>query len=88
MVGSWDIESGADALIVSMPNHGTPNLNIMGMLDHMRILEDTMSSSSWCAEHWLRQNAGQTGSGEPDVLCYHALPRSDRRSDSKLKGQL
>jgi hypothetical protein len=68
-----------------MPNHGRPNLNILGVLDHMRILDDTMSSSSWCAELWLRQNAGQTGSGEPDVPCHHALPR---RNDSKLKGQL
>lgn len=47
-----------------------------------------MSSSSWWAELWLRQDAGLTGSGEPDVPLYHALPRSDRRNDSKLKGQL
>lgn len=88
MVERWDIESGADALIVSMPNHGTPNLNIMRDVGSLRILDDTMSLSSWCAKLWLRQHAGQTGSGEPDVPCSHALPRGDRRNDSKLKGQL
>lgn len=39
----------------------------------MRTLENTMSSSSWWAELWLRQNAGQTGSGEPGVPCYYAV---------------
>ena len=38
MVRRWDIESGADALIASMPNYGTPNLDIMGMLDHRESL--------------------------------------------------
>lgn len=71
--GKWDIETVADVLIATVEQPSRVRHYHHGSCWIVGNPWRTMSSASFWAESSLRQDAGLTGGGEPDVPCYLAV---------------